>query len=118
MITSGLECAIGALRDPQFGAVVMFGLGGVEVEALADVAFRLAPVDAAQARAMTSEIRGHRLLGAVRDRPPRDVDAAVDVIVRVSELIADIDALVELDVNPLFLLERGAAVADARAILR
>jgi acetyltransferase len=118
MITSGLECALGALRDPQFGPVVMFGLGGVEVEALADVAFRLAPVDAAQARAMTSEIRGHRLLGAVRDRPPRDVDAAVDVIVRVSELIADVDALVELDVNPLFLLERGAAVADARAILR
>jgi acetate---CoA ligase (ADP-forming) len=118
MITGGLECVVGAFRDPQFGPVVMFGLGGVDVEALADVAFRLAPVDAAEARAMAAEIRAHRLLGAVRGRPPRDVDAAVDVIVRVSELIADVDALAELDVNPLFLLERGAAVADARAILR
>ena len=118
MIASGLECVVGGFRDPQFGPVVMFGLGGVDVEALADVAFRLAPVDAAEARAMTAEIRAHRLLGVVRGRPPRDVGAAVDVIVRVSELMADIDALAELDVNPLFLLERGAAVADARAILR
>ena len=118
MIAGGLECVVGAFRDPQFGPVVMFGLGGVDVEALADVAFRLAPVDAAEARAMTTEIRGHRLLGGVRGRPPRDVEAAVDVLVRVSELIADVDALAELDVNPLFLLARGTAVADARAILR
>ena len=118
MIAGGLECVVGAFRDPQFGPVVMFGLGGVDVEALADVAFRLAPVDAAEARAMTTEIRAHRLLGAVRGRPPRDVDAAVDMIVRVSELMADVDAVVELDVNPLFLLEHGTAVADARAILR
>ncbi len=118
MISGGLECVVGAFRDPQFGPVVMFGLGGVDVEALADVAFRLAPVDADEARAMTAEIRGHRLLGAVRSRPPRDVEAAVDVIVRVSELMADVDAIAELDVNPLFLLERGTAVADARAILR
>jgi acetate---CoA ligase (ADP-forming) len=117
MIAGGLESVVGAFRDPQFGPVVMFGLGGVDVEALADVAFRVAPVDADEARAMTAVIRGHRLLGAVRGRPPRDVEAAADVIVRVSELIADLDAVAELDVNPLFLLERGAAVADARAIL-
>jgi acetyltransferase len=118
MIRGGLECVVGAFRDPQFGAVVMFGVGGVDVEALADVVFRVAPVDAAEARAMTTEIRAHRLLGAVRGRPPRDVDAAVDVLVRISELIADLDAVAELDVNPLLLLERGAAVADARVILR
>jgi acetyltransferase len=118
MIRGGLECVVGAFRDPQFGPVVMFGLGGVDVEALADVAFRLAPIAADEARAMTSEIRAHRLLGAVRGRPPRDVDAAVDVLVRVSELMADLDAVAELDVNPLFLLERGAAVADARVIVK
>jgi acyl-CoA synthetase (NDP forming) len=117
MIRGGLECVVGAFRDPQFGPMVMFGLGGVDVEALADVAFRLAPVDADEARAMTAEIRAHRLLGAVRGRPARDVDAAVDVLVRVSELMADLDAVAELDVNPLFLLERGAAVADARVIV-
>ena len=118
MIAGGLECVVGAFRDPQFGPVVMFGLGGVDVEALGDVAFRLAPVDAAEARAMTTEIHAHRLLGAVRGRPPRDIEAAVDAIVRVSEMVSDIEALAELDVNPLFLLERGTAVADARAILR
>ncbi len=117
MIAGGLECVVGAFRDPQFGPVVMFGLGGVDVEALADVAFRLAPVDAAEAHAMTGEIHGHRLLGALRGRGPRDVDAAVDVIVRVGELMADVEALAELDLNPLLLLERGAAVADARAVL-
>ena len=118
MIAGGLECVVGAFRDAQFGPVVMFGLGGIDVEALADVAFRLVPVDAAQAAAMTAEIRAHRQLGALRGRPPRDVDAAVDVIMRVSELMADVEPLAELDVNPLFLLERGTAVADARAILR
>jgi acetyltransferase len=117
MIAGGVEGVVGAFRDPQFGPVVMFGLGGVEVEARGDVVFRLAPVDADEARAMTTEIRGHRLLGAVRGRPPRDLDAAADVIVRVSELMADVEAIAELDVNPLFLLERGAAVADARAVL-
>jgi acyl-CoA synthetase (NDP forming) len=89
----------------------------VGIEAVRDVVFRLAPVDADEARAMAAEIRAHRLLGGVRGRPPRDVDAAVDVIVRVSELIADVDTLAELDINPLLLLERGAAVADARAIV-
>ena len=118
MIAGGLECVVGAFRDAQFGPVVMFGLGGIDVEALADVVFRLVPVDAAQAGAMTAEIRAHRLLGALRGRPPRDVDAVVDVIMRVSELMADVEPLAELDVNPLFLLERGTAVADARAILR
>jgi acetyltransferase len=117
MIAGGLECVVGAFRDPQFGPVVMFGLGGVGVEAVRDVVFRLAPVDADEVRAMTAEIRAHRLLAGVRGRPPRDVEAAVDVIVRVSELIADVDALAELDINPLLLLERGAAVADARAIV-
>jgi len=118
MIAGGLECVVGAFRDPQFGPVVMFGLGGVSVEALADVVFRLAPVDDSEARAMTAEIRAHRLLGPVRGRPPRDVEAVVDVLVRLSELIVDVDAVVEVDVNPLLLLTRGAAVADARAILR
>lgn len=117
MVSDGLETAVGAFRDAQFGPVVMFGLGGVAVEAVDDVVFRLAPVDEAEARTMLGEIRAHRLLGAVRGRAPRDIDAAVDVIVRVSELIADLEEIAELDLNPVFLLERDAAVADARAIL-
>ena len=65
---------------------------------------------------MTAEIRAHRLFGVARGHPARDVDATVDVIVRISELIGDVDAIAELDVNPLFVLAHGAAVGDARAI--
>ena len=95
----------------------MFGLGGIDVEAIADVTFRLAPLDETEARAMLSEIRAYRLLGAHRGRAPRDTEAAVDLIVRVSELMADLDDVAELDINPVFLLERGTAIADARAVL-
>jgi acetyltransferase len=66
---------------------------------------------------MLGEIRAHRLLGAHRGRAPRDTEAAVDLIVRVSELMADVEDVVELDLNPVFLLERGTAIADARAVL-
>jgi acyl-CoA synthetase (NDP forming) len=116
MIAGSLETVVGGFQDCQFGPVVMFGLGGIDVEALADVAFRLVPVDADEARSMLAEIRGHRLLGGRRGRPARDVEAAVDCIVRVSELMADRPDIAELDLNPVFLLERGAAVADARVV--
>ena len=117
MVEHAIEAVVGAFRDPQFGPVVMFGLGGVWVEALGDVAFRLAPVDAEDARAMIAELRGRALFGALRGRPARDLDAAVDALVRVGELVADRPEIVELDVNPLFLLERGAATGDARVAL-
>jgi acetyltransferase len=117
MVSGAVEAVVGAFRDPQFGPVVMFGLGGVWVEALGDVTFRLAPLDAGDARAMIAEVRGRAVLDAFRGRPPRDLDAVVDVLVRVAELIADRAEILELDVNPLFLLDRGAAVGDARAVL-
>jgi len=117
MIAGGVEVVVGLLRDPQFGAVVMFGLGGVLVEALEDVVFRLAPLDADEARAMIGEIRGVRLLRGFRGRPPVDVAAAVDLVVRVSELAADWPEIAEVDVNPVFLLPQAAAVADARVVV-
>lgn len=117
MVTAAVEAVVGAFRDPQFGPVVMFGLGGIWVEALADVAFRLAPFDAGEAHAMIGEIRGYRLFGALRRRPARDLDAAADALVRVSELMIDRDDIAEIDINPLFPLERGAAVGDARIVL-
>jgi acyl-CoA synthetase (NDP forming) len=117
MVRGGLEAVIGTLRDPQFGPVVMFGLGGIFVEALDDVVFRLAPVTADEGAAMLRELRSARLLTGLRGRPPLDADAAIDVLVRVSELAAERGDVAEIDLNPVFLLPRGAAVADARVVL-
>jgi acyl-CoA synthetase (NDP forming) len=117
MIRGGVETVVGAFRDAQFGPVVMFGLGGIFVEALDDVVFRLAPVRRAEAIEMIGEIRAHRLLAALRGRPAADVEALALVIVRVSQLMADRPEIAELDLNPVFALARGAAVADARIVL-
>lgn len=117
MLADGLEVALGTFRDPQFGPVVMFGLGGVHVELLRDVAFALAPVDEGEARGLIDQLRGRRLLDGYRGRPPVDLEAAVDAIVRLSELAADRPELREIDVNPMILMPHGAAVADARVVL-
>jgi acetyltransferase len=117
MLEPGVETVVGVLRDPQFGPVVMFGLGGVLVEALDDVVFRLAPFGAAEAESMLGEVRGRRLFDAVRGRPAVDRAAIADVLVRVSELAADRPEIAELDLNPVILTARGAAIADARAVI-
>jgi acetyltransferase len=114
MIRDGIEAMVGAIRDVQFGPVVMVGLGGVLVEALDDVAFRLAPVDATEARAMIGELRSRRLFEGIRGRAPADVGALAEVIAAVSALAADRPEIAELDLNPVFVLPVGAAVADAR----
>ena len=86
MVPDGVECVVGVVRDPVFGPVVMFGLGGVLVELMKDVSFRLAPVSEAQALAMIRETRGARLLEGFRGAPPADVPALARAIVAVSEL--------------------------------
>src|SRR5258705_9594527 len=117
MIEPGVETVVGVLRDRQFGPVVMFGLGGVFVEALDDVVFRVAPFDHRDAEAMIQQIRAHRLFDAVRGRPAVDREALVDLLVRVSELAADRAEVAELDLNPVILSARGAAIADARVVM-
>ncbi|MFC5750882.1 acetate--CoA ligase family protein [Actinomadura rugatobispora] len=120
MAEPGTELIIGIKRDPAFGPVVVAGLGGVLVEVLADSASAAAPVGPETARHLLTGLRGGGLLGAVRGRPPRDVDAAADAVARVSWLAADLaDEIAELDVNPLMVAEAGAgAVAvDCLAVL-
>jgi acyl-CoA synthetase (NDP forming) len=117
MIRSGVETAVGAFRDVQFGPVVMVGLGGVLVEALDDVVFRLAPVDQAEARAMLGELRSRRLYEGPRGRPPADLDALSRLVAAVSVLAAERPEIAELDLNPVIALPDGAAVADARVVL-
>jgi len=118
---SGLaEVIVGARRDPQFGAVVMVGLGGIAVEILKDVALASAPVSAERARAMLDSLAASPLFTGARGRPPLDVDAVVEAVVRVSWLAADLGArLVDLEVNPLIVARAGAgAVAvDGRGSL-
>lgn len=116
MVGPGREVIIGVDRDPTFGPLLMFGLGGVYVEVLRDVVFRLCPVDMSQAREMISEIRGYGLLRGARGQQPADIDAIADVLVKVSVLAMRHPEIVELDINPLIVGNTGTGVvaADAR----
>ena len=119
MIGGGQEVIVGVKRDPTFGPLIMFGLGGVYVEALADVSFRLAPLSARDAEEMIDEVRSARLLAGLRGAPPADRAALVDAIVRIGDLAAACPLIAELDVNPLLVLPegQGAMALDARIIL-
>ncbi len=120
-MASGVEMIAGAVNDPHFGPYVMVGLGGVLTEVLHDVAHRFAPVTAADAREMLTQLKGAKILEGYRGAPPLDVDAVVDVLVRLSWLIHDHrERVAEIDINPLFVRARGQGVvaADALVVLR
>jgi len=114
MVSDGVEVIVGATQDPVFGPCVMFGLGGIFVEVLRDVSFRVAPIARPDVEDMIREVRGYPLLEGVRGRAPSDLKALVDVILKVSWLAADFAVEIEeLDINPLIVLPHGARVADA-----
>lgn len=119
MVRGGKEVIVGMNRDPQFGPLVMFGLGGVYVEALKDVAFRVAPFSRQEAREMVSEIRTYDLLEGVRGEKPSDVKAVVDCLLRLSQLVTDFPEIMEMDINPLMVFQAGRGVmgVDMRLIL-
>ena len=117
MLRGGRELIVGMSRHAGFGPLVMFGLGGVLVEALADVSFRIAPFGRADARDMIGSIRGVKLLGPVRGAAAVDRTALEDVVLRVGQLAVDFPEISELDVNPLLATERGVVAVDARALL-
>lgn len=112
----GREVIVGVNRDPQFGPLMMFGLGGIYVEVLKDVSFRLCPVSPAEARDMIAEIRAYGLLRGARGQAPADIDAIVDVICAVSRLVGDFEEITELDINPLIVSDKGggAVAPDIR----
>ena len=118
MLSGGREVILGGKRDPSFGPVVMFGLGGVYVEMFEDVAFRLAPLTREEAEEMVSDVRGSRLLRGVRGEPPVDVEAVVEALLALSRLLVECPEVVEVDVNPLLVFERGMAAVDARVVVR
>ena len=117
MIADGIEVVVGGLRDGQFGPVVMCGLVGIYVEALDDIAFRVAPIDAGEAMQMIAELRSAKIFGAFRGRPAVDSQALAAVLARVSGLLTDVPEIMEFDLNPVFVGCGGVAVADARIVL-
>ncbi|KPJ63346.1 MAG: acyl-CoA synthetase [Planctomycetes bacterium DG_23] len=120
MVKGARETIIGMKRDPHFGPILMFGLGGIYVEALRDVTFRLAPIRELSAIRMIESIRAYRMLAGLRGQAPSDLDAIAECLLRLSQLVTDFGEIEELDVNPLMVLEegKGAKVADARILLR
>lgn len=117
MAQPGREVILGSTRDPKFGPIVMFGLGGIYTEALKDVTFRLAPLRQLSARHMLEQIRGRRILEGIRGERPADLDALQECLERLSQLDIEFPVIKELDINPLIAYPQGAAVADARIIL-
>jgi acetyl-CoA synthetase (ADP-forming) len=109
-----LEVIIGAVRDPEFGHAVMFGLGGIFVEIARDVVFRITPVTHEDAFAMMSEIKAGHILEGVRGRAPRDKDALADIIVAVSRLVQENPSIASVDLNPVLCFGRGACAVDAK----
>jgi len=117
MAPKGIELIVGMSTDPTFGPMVMFGIGGIFVEILKDVAFRIVPLSERDARTMVREIRGFPLLNGFRGQEPVDVPYLEGLLLRVSRLVEANPEIEELDLNPLIAYANGAVVLDARIIL-
>jgi acyl-CoA synthetase (NDP forming) len=117
MAPQSTEVIVGAIKDPQFGPTVMFGLGGIFVEILKDVNFRIAPLSLDDAREMITELKAYPLLKGFRNTPPADTDALVSILLNTSRLVMDHPEIKELDLNPVMAYQKGAKTVDARIIL-
>jgi len=117
MAPSSTEVIVGSTKDPTFGQTIMFGLGGIFVEVLKDVSFRLAPITRTDAEEMIREIRSYKILEGARGMPEADQKALVDILLKTSEMLMECPEISELDMNPVLVYEKGAKIVDARIIL-
>ena len=117
MAPESTEVIVGATKDPQFGPTLMFGLGGVFVEILKDVTFRIAPVTEDEAREMITEVKAYPLLKGYRNMPSADIEAIVKILLNTSKLVMEHQEIKELDLNPIIVYEKGAKTVDARIVL-
>ena len=115
---SGIELLVGSTIDPMFGPILAFGLGGIYVEVLKDVVFRLIPIEREDATEMLSEIKATKILDGIRGQPPINKKALVDLLIKTSDFIDHHPEIEELDLNPVFATEKGVSVVDARIILK
>jgi len=117
MVPQGTEIIIGMMQDPHFGPVIMFGLGGIFVEVLKDISFRILPIEARDAEEMIAEIKGYKILKGIRGEAPKDIQAIKDLLLKISQLSQENPEISEIDLNPVFVFEKGLQVVDARMIL-
>jgi acyl-CoA synthetase (NDP forming) len=117
MAKPGIEVIMGMVKDPGFGPVMMFGLGGILVEVLKDVSFRIVPLDTWDASEMIHEIKGKKLLDGYRGQDPANIPYLEDMLLKLSTFIENTPGIEEIDMNPLFAYKDGAVVVDARIIL-
>ena len=117
MVRPATEVIVGTSKDPQFGPVIMFGLGGIFVELLKDVSFRVIPVERKDAQEMIEEIKGFPLLQGFRGMEPASISALVEIILKISKLIEENPQIKELELNPIFAYRNKAVAVDARIIL-
>ena len=117
MVRPGTEVIVGTSKDPQFGPVIMFGLGGIFVELLKDVSFRVIPVERKDAQEMIKEIKGYPLLQGYRGKEPADISSLVNIILKLSRFIEENPGIKELELNPIFAYRNRAVAVDARIIL-
>ncbi|RLG32327.1 acetyl-CoA synthetase [Methanosarcinales archaeon] len=117
MAEAGQELLVGSKRDPTFGPALIFGLGGVFTEILDDVSIRIPPIDREEARRMVREIRGAPVLDGFRGMPPLDIEAIIDVILKVATIMETYEAITELDINPLLGYENGVLAVDGLIVL-
>ena len=117
MVSQGTEIIIGIMKDPHFGPVIMFGLGGIFVEVLKDISFRILPIEERDAEEMINEIKGSKILKGARGEGPKDIKAIKNLLLKISQLALENPEISEIDLNPVFIFEKGLQVIDARMIL-
>jgi acetyltransferase len=118
MISDGKEVILGAKRDPSFGPVVLFGLGGIYVEVFKEASLRVAPINRSEAKEMISEWKASDILKGVRGERPLDIEALIENLLRLSQLMMDFPEIEGIDINPVKVRERGAVAVDARILLK
>lgn len=117
VVRPGAEVIVGAIKDEQFGTVVMFGMGGIMVELMRDVSWRIAPLTREEAFEMLQDIKGFPLLTGFRGRTRKDLMAIAETIVKTAEIVEATDGLKELEINPLIVYESGVVAVDARGVI-
>jgi acyl-CoA synthetase (NDP forming) len=118
MVLDGKEIILGAKRDPSFGPVVLFGLGGIYAEILKETSLRVAPINRSEAEEMISELKATQILKGVRGERPLDIEALVENLLKLSQLMMDFPDIEGIDINPVKVLEKGAVALDARILLK